>query len=271
MADVQDVLNTMVAQIAGWVYPNGTAQKPVYGSGVRVFSGWPLPAQLDADLPKDIAHVSVYTIPGVGRNTTRYAPSAHVGQIVAATLTLTAVGNVLTVGGAMPSPFALHNMAVLMGKTPYIYSVQPTDTPASIATALATLLAVDYPGTTSSGSTITVAGTAPTAVRVGTSAPVSREWERESRRFQVSVWAPDEATRSVISAAIRSALSKISFLVMPDGFGAHVVYAGDQLSDSGQKVRIYRRDIFYEIEYATTDQETAVVIVAALLNQQPLQ
>ncbi|MCQ0030386.1 hypothetical protein [Burkholderia glumae] len=97
MADVQDVLDTVAAQVAGFVYPNGTGQPSVSGKAINVFPGWPMPNQIDADMPTGVADVSVYATP-TERNTTRYQPKQKVMSIAAATLTLTAAGGTLQLG-----------------------------------------------------------------------------------------------------------------------------------------------------------------------------
>jgi hypothetical protein len=263
MADVLDVINTLVSQAAGYVYPNGTGQPSVTDTAINLFPGWPLPGQVDADMAQGITDVSVFA-PGVDRNTTRYRPAQKVMSIAEPTLTLTTAKNVVTVGGSMPSPFAPHNLAVLVGGVPFIYSVQSTDTLTSIATGLAMLLAVTYPGTTSSGPVVTLpSGTVPIVARVGTTGTVTTEWERQQELFQVTVWAPDFATRKTVGAAIRAGFAQIHDLTMIDGYGANIAYKSNRLSDEAEKTRIYRRDLNYEVEYATTTTQQLATVVAA--------
>ncbi|MDR6381828.1 hypothetical protein [Paraburkholderia caribensis] len=262
MADVQDVLDTVAAQIAGFVYPNGTGNPSVSGKDINVFPGWPLPEQIDGDMPQGIADVSVYATP-TERNTTRYRPKQKVMSIAAAAITLTASTGRLTVGGNMPSPFTPHNVAAIVGGNAFIYPVQPTDTLTSVATGLANLIAAKYPGTTNSGPVITLpAGVSASAARVGTTGTVTTEWERQAQIFQITVWAPDPATRKTIGAAIKGALAQIAFITMPDGYGARIRYHRNVLSDEAEKVRVYRRDLYYEIEYATTATKQVATVVA---------
>ncbi|WP_234775178.1 hypothetical protein [Paraburkholderia tropica] len=261
MADVQDVLDTLAAQIAGFVYPNGTGEASVTGKAINAFPGWPMPNQIDNDMPQGIVDVSVFPLPNE-RNTTRYTTKAHVMSVVVASLTLSVSGSTVTVGGEMPSPFTPHNMAVLIGHKAYLYAVQSGDTLTSIATALATLIAADHAGTSNSGPVITLgAGAVPATARVGTTGTTAVEWERQAQTFQITVWAPDPATRKTVGSAIKTALAQVAFITMPDGFGARIRYLRNTLSDETQKVRVYRRDLFYDIEYATTvEQQTATVV-----------
>lgn len=262
MADVQDVLDTVAAQIAGFVYPNGTGNTSVSGKAINVFPGWPLPEQIDSDMPQGIADVSVYATP-TERNTTRYRPKQKVMSIAPATITLTAGNGTLTAGGAVPTPFTPHNVAALIGGQAFIYPVQSGDTLTSVATGLANLIAAKYPGTTNSGPVITLpAGVSASAARVGTTGTITTEWERQTQIFQITVWAPDPGTRKAIGAAIKDALSQIAFITMSDGYGARICYHRNVLSDEAEKVRVYRRDLYYEIEYATTATKQIATVVA---------
>jgi len=263
MSDVSDVMNTVASQIAGFVYPNGTGQPSVTGTTINAFPGWPLPDQIDSDMPKGIADVSVYPVPNVETNTTRYRPKAVVMSIAEATITLVAGNRMLTVGGVMPSPFTAHNVAALIAGQAFIYSVQSTDTLTSIATGLGALIARVYPGTTNTGPVISLpSGLQATVARVGTTGQVTTEWERQKQLFQITVWAPDPVTRATIGTAIKTPLSQITFLTMPDGYGARIQYRRNALSDEAQRVRTYRRDLFYEIEYATTTTQQLATVVA---------
>lgn len=262
MADISDVMNVLAATCASYVYPNGTSEPSVTGGLIRVFEGWPTASSLDADLQDGVVNVSIYPT-GPENNVTRYQPKQLVQSVVTPTLTLTQNGNQVTVGGTMLSPYSVQNMAVIINGTPFIYPVQETDTLTSIATGLTALISPSYPGTNNDGPVITLpAGAIPSAVRVGTTGVATTEWERQKQRIQITVWAPDPTTRTQVSSAIRVALSQIAFLTMPDGFGARIKSAGSMLSDVLEKAKTYRRDLFYEVEYATTVAGSVTTIVA---------
>jgi len=266
MSDISDVLNVLTAQCSAFVYPNGTSQPSVCGSMVKVYPGWPTASSLDQDLQAGTVNVSIFPA-GQERNTTRYRPKQSVMSVAAATITLVSAGSTLTVGGAMPSPFTLHNVAALIAGQAFIYPVQASDTLTSIATGLSALIAAKYPGTVNSGTVITLpAGVRVTAARVGTSGQISTEWERQDQRIQITVWAPDPTTRTAVSAAIKTAFAQISNLTMPDGYGSNIKPAGSLLSDVLEKAKTYRRDLFYLVEYATTvTQQIATVVAAELI------
>lgn len=289
MADISDVENAIVSMLAQALYPNGTAQPSAANVPVKVYPGWPTASMLDADLlalsngTGGKLHVSVFPA-GQERNVTRYVPKAITISTVQPTLALSIAGGgvlnqfvlnygtldgpILMVGGVMPSPFSPHNMAVIIGGVPFIYPVQPADTLASIATGLASLISATYPGAVSSGNGVLLPpNVVPSAVRVGTTSVVGTEWERQQQRMQITVWSNTPQSRTAVSVVIKSELAKIAFLMMPDGFGARIKSVGGLTSDALQKANLYRRDFFYEVEYATTETETAYQVVAI----QPIQ
>lgn len=272
MADVEDVMNGLVAKCASAAYPNGTGNASVAGVDVAVYGGWPIASKLDAALLAGKVHVSVFPL-DMERNTTRYQRVWEQVSVGAASITLTAVGNVVTVGGSMPSPFSPHNMAVLIAGKAYLYAVQATDTLTSIATALGSLIAADYPLTTTAGAVITVAGAGgigafgePITCRVGTIGKSIREIGRQKRLFQITIWAPTPDTRKPLASALDAALRNTAFLTMPDGSAARVEYFDSPMTDNLSKSRLYRRDLRYFVEYATTEAFEAATVIVGRVN-----
>lgn len=266
MADITDVENSLVALIAQTLYPNGTAQPSVAGFDCAVYAGWPTSSRLDADLIAGKTHVSVFPTP-TERNTTRYPKDWETLAVTAATLTLAIAGQTVTVGGAMPSPFSVHNLAILASGKNYVYAVQAGDTLASIATALAALLAVDFPGTSSTGAVITCPVNCHLATaKVGTSGTSIREIRRQERVFQITVWSDTPAHRDTVIQPVDVALAATQFLTMADGTAARLIYKGSPITDNNQKAKLYRRDLMYTVEYATTQVKTDYQIAAATEN-----
>lgn len=268
MADLSDASRALVALIAQAVYPNGTGQSPVAGVGVRVYAGWPMPAQLDADLPQYIINVSVFprAVKPVDSAISKWRTVAPPLR----TITLSVAGQVVTVGGSVSTP---QNLALVIDGRAYVYSVQAGDTLTGIATALATQIVTDFPGTTSSGPVITISQGATLMLdfvnqvyqsatlheasispRVGGAATRQREVRRQDQEFLISVWANSYDSRDLLGGAVDSALAGINRITLPDGsFGTLRSRAlSNSWDDSAQKQRIYRRDLACWIEYSTT-------------------
>ena len=49
---------------------------------------------------------------------------------------------------------------------------------------------------------------------------------------------------------------------MPDGFGARLIYKNSMVIDALQKANLYRRDLNYHVEYATTVSKQRAAVIA---------
>lgn len=266
MADLTDVAATLVNVIAGIVYPNGTGSPSVAATPIVIYHGWPNPQQLDTDLAVAKCHVSVFPRPEE-RITTRYAPDWKPTTLNTSTLTLSIVGQTFVVAGAVPPAGNPHNVMAFANGKPYVYAVLVSDTLASIATALAALIAVDVPGTTSAGAVVTLPNAARlTAARVGVTGTSTREVRRQERLFQIGIWADTPTHRDAIAQTIDSVLAFTTFITLPDQSAGRLIYKNSLVSDLFQKDRLYRRDLMYTVEYGTTQTETETQITQEQLN-----
>jgi hypothetical protein len=266
MADLSDVEASLVSLIAQTLYPNGTGNPSVTGVPAVVYAGWPTASRLDADLlalstnqAGGKVHVTVYPTK-MERNTTRYMRQWQNVTLPAPTLTLTVSGQQVTVGGTVSTP---QNVMLMVGYRPFVYAVQPSDTLTSIATALATLVT----GSTNAGPVVTLATNAIlTAARVGASGTAIMEVRRQERVFQITVWADTPADRDATAKAIDPVLANIEFLVFPDTSAGRLIYKSSPVDDMVSKAVLYRRDLMYSVEYATTLVNTTTEITQTQLN-----
>ena len=301
MADVSDVCNTLVGIIAGTLYPNGTGNASINGVPARVFYGWPIPETLQADLAAGTCQVSIYPRADE-RNTSRYPTAWQTTVVNTATLSvasvagsisttpwnfsqssvnfgnasdtfsgITGVPSTVTIAGTSGGSSNPQNVLVTVNYVPYVYGVQTTDTPTTIATALTTLIAANVAGTTSSGATITL----PTGVvigrcAVGISGSSVMEVRRQEKVFQITVWANTPGNRDLMAQAIDPVLAQTRFLTLPDLTGARLIYKSTMETDDVQKAQVYRRDLFYTVEYATTVTQINTQILVTELTVLPL-
>ena len=263
MSDIIDVQNALVNAVAKSVYPNGTGQNSVSGFPVIIYAGWPTSSKLDADLIIGKSHVTVYPTQ-LERNTTRYNKDWQQSSISLATLIMTINGQTITLGGSVDVG---QNVMAMVNNKPYIYQVLITDTLATIAKALAALIAVDLPTTSAAGAIITFPNTARLiAARIGVLGVAIREVRRQIRTFQITVWADTPTKRDAIGSAMDIALTAIEFLTMPDSYAARLTYQNSHVTDNLQKAKLYRRDFQYSVEYATTQTEIETSITQEQLN-----
>ncbi|QOR55280.1 MAG: hypothetical protein SHS37scaffold220_49 [Phage 67_12] len=267
MADLSDVTAALVTLVAGVVYPSGIGQPSVAATDTVIYEGWPNPQQLDADIGVGKCHVSIYPRPDE-RNTTRYSPTWQQASINTATLTLTVNGQTITLAGTIPLASNPTNLSVFANNLPFVYAVLPGDTLATAATALAALIAVSIPGTVAAGAVITLPSSGLVEwVRVGVTGTSVRTVRSQERVIQIAIWADTPAHRNALAKAIDAALAVTTFLALPDGTGGRLTYKSTLPSDALQKTRLYRRDLLYTVDYATTQTETETQITQGQINE----
>jgi hypothetical protein len=263
MSDIIDVQQMLVSIIAQAVYPTGTSN-PSAVSGVPciIYAGWPNSDLLDPDLRAGKVHVTVFP-KAEERNVTRYSTAQQTITQITPTITTAISGQTVTLGGTVSTG---QNIALLVNGQSYVYAVQGTDTLTSIATSLATLL-TSIAGTSSTGPVLTVGSNGRIqAARVGSTGTVAAEYKRQERVISITIWSNSPANRDAFAALIDAALCQYEFLTMTDGYGARLIYKSSMVIDNQEKDNLYRRDLNYSAEYATTVTQTATAIVTEQIN-----
>lgn len=259
MADISDVENALVSTIAGVLYPNGTSQTSVTGVPTIIYAGWPQASQLDTDMAAFATgvgrlHVTIFPT-NTERNTTRYSTDFQEVTANPATLTITTAGQTVTLGGTVSTP---QNVALIINDLPYSYKVQAGDTLDSIAASVAALIS----GATSAGAVITIPVTGRIAsARIGSSGTIARVTRNQQRTMQITVWADTPDHRSATASVIDSALSAMDFLPFADGGQGRLLYVASHVDDMTQKANVFRRDLLYSVDYATTVTADATEVI----------
>lgn len=257
MADISEVLTTLADLIGGVVFPNGEGTPSISGSCVQVMPGWPIAQQIDAAMAAKPPITLISVFPLKGKDTTRYLTEFDELSVNTPTLTLTASGLNVTVGGTIPTASNPTNLVIFVNSVPRIYQARVGDTLSSIAAALAAMT----PGATSSGPTVQLPALSRLgAVRVGVTGQSTNIAESELRRFQITVWAATDALRNIFGKAIRQYFAPISRIDLPDGSQGNIMFVDDFLTDTMQKQAIYRRDIWYSVDYPTLQTLSATQI-----------
>jgi hypothetical protein len=245
VADLDDILIALTELVAGALYPNGPGSSSVVAPArVKVYPGWPVPNVLDTDLLAGNAHVSIYPRPEE-RNTTRYEGRYQENAITPPTLTAVVIADSITIGGVVSTPQAV--MLLVNGQA-YSHQVLKNDTLTSIATALAALI----PNATAVEAVITIIDAYQVSAQIITSGTATRTVRTQERLIQLVIWAPTPAIRTAIAKLIDPFLSDIKRFTLPDGSIARLIYRSSPITDILQKATIYRRDLYYSVEYATT-------------------
>jgi len=263
MADPSEILNVIAGQVAAIVYPNGTASPSITGAVVKVYPGWPVPDILQADIKNSGVHISIYPLPTERKLPTALGRPYRVIDSGNPTIETAVSGSAVTLSGAVSTP---QNVYFLIDGIGYHYSVQSGDSLASIATAMATLI----PGASNVGPVVTFPNAFEIIARVGGVGAAARELRRQTKDFMVTVWAPTPALRDTIGSAIDSALSISSDIQLSDGLPAFMVYARSMYSDASENYLVYRRDLVYTVNYATSQTISAPQVVAPVMTTNDL-
>lgn len=247
MADQSDVEAALVALASAALYPRGIGAASVAAVPCRVYRGWPNSAALDADLAAGIVNVSVFPVDGATRNTTRY-PDAWLSDPPPPTLTVSVAADAATFGGTAT---AGQLAGIAADGRSYVYRTQDGDTPALVAANLATLAGADY-FTTLTDATVRLPGARYLIARVVADSPALMDVRRQSQRFRIACWCSAPTIRDTVAGAIDGALAPVRFLDLADGTKGRLIYAGGATLDESQNATLYRRDLLYDVEFATT-------------------
>jgi hypothetical protein len=251
MADQSHVENALVTAITATLYPNGPTAASAIGPGavtIRVYRGWPVSTALHADLAEGIVNVSVFPS-GEPRDTTRYPSNWTVTTATTPTLAVSVAANVVTFAGVT----AAGQMAGLsVDGTTYVYLVQPGDTTALVAAALAAQLIAAGLIVQIAGASVTIPSATKLLARVEQAQTAYRETRRQRQSFRVSCWCPAPLLRDQIASAIDAAMAATAFLALADGTSARITLAGGATIDQSENAALYRRDLIYAADYATT-------------------
>ncbi len=253
MADQSDVEAALVARIVTALYPAGAEAGSVAGATCRVYRGWPNAAALDADLGAGRVNVTVFPDGSETRNTTRWPEQVTELPVVAPVLGVLVTGNTATFfGSAAPGQVA----GVMVDTQAVAYRTAEGDTPELVAAILAGMLRNPSDGrgrpAQVAGASLTVPGAGAVVAQVVADQGVVSEIRRQLQGFRVTGWCPSAASRDTVCGAIDTALAGVAFIDLPDGMAGNLRYLSTTVFDQSLNARLYRRDLLYSVDYATT-------------------
>jgi hypothetical protein len=246
MADQSDVEAALAGIAGGALYPGGIEAGCVVPRAIcRIYRGWPTRVALDADL----AAGRVGAVAGSAKLTTRYPDQWKVASAVTPALSVSVAGVVATFAGMAPVG---QLAALLVDGHAAVHRTVAGDTPASVAAALAAELTQVGIVASANGAAVTCAGANSVVARVTADQTATRETRRQQQHFVVTCWCADPAMRDAIGSALDAALSAIDFVGLPDGSSGRLLFVASAVSDRWEDATLYRRELTYSVEYATT-------------------
>lgn len=257
MADQSDVEAALAGIVEGALYPGGLSAPSVLGRVVRVYRGWPIGAALERDLAAGAVNVTVFPDAHRQANTTRWTDSWTKVEARVPGLTLTVAGTTVTIAGsAEPGQVA----GLLADGVAVVHRTEAGDTPQAVAAVLGAYLREHRPVTVA-GTMLVVPGAATLVGRVVADQLAQRETRRQRQVFRVTCWCPDPETRDLAGAAVDAALSSQAFIGLPDGTMGQIRFVSSVLLDQSQNAALYRRDLLFSVEYATTVAESLPAMI----------
>jgi hypothetical protein len=274
VADLSDITTYLVGVAAGAIYPNGSSQPSITGKDVRIYEGWPEPAQLDLDMAGQhlvgnppmpvtrsggpVTNISVFPMQGGVPEPYQILDATYV--IIAANygMSFTVVGTLITVTG-QPNP---GEYLTIIADRAHVFSASGNTT-ASILAQLLTSAQGPYPSASGTSSTLTIPANISLVVRQGGMGTLGKVTHRQEQYVMVSVWAPTPQDRKAVAAAIDNVIKQKITVTMPDTTMAKIVYNRTNTIDEQQLNTIYRRDLIYNAEYATLWEFPGFVITSA--------
>jgi hypothetical protein len=257
MADISDVENALVSSIAGLLFSTAyspysvqTSDKGLPGLGLRLMRGWPVDSQLVLDLKAGITTISVFSDPKVARNiTNRLMNTTTVNtEQVTPTMLATLSGNQVTFSGTTNTGQTI-GIGIRPHNGGYSYRLLNTDTPSTVAATFA----ANITGATANGAVLTLpALSSQIVVQLGGDVTTWTEVHRQQQIFMVTVWSPTVAIRDQLCGFLDPNLIHIRSLSFPDhSVSGPVIGAGTNIDDVVQKEYMWKRCLYYCIEYAT--------------------
>jgi hypothetical protein len=173
-------------------------------------------------------------------------------------LTVSGTDHIITVTG---TPGTGEYVTLIINKQNVYSAVGATG--AAIISALMSDILVQYPTATSTDTTITLPLTTfSLVVRQGGVGVMGKVTHRQRQSIMVTIWAPNNRARTILAAAIDNVLKQTNRITLPDTSQALICYNRTSINDDHQMTTIYRRDLIYDVEYATVEQFPGYVVTS---------
>lgn len=260
MADLSDVRDALAALATTACYPIGTGSPSVTTRQIAIGGGWPEPKDVDAAMTASTSIVSVYAMPGSAAKAEQVFEPPYVITPAAHGMTVSVSGLVVTVTG---NPFATEFLTAIVNGRAYSVIAGAGDTNTTMVSALRGQIAADFPGATVSGGAITLPASVYALIaRVGGYGTVGQLLHRQRQQFRLTVFAPTEADRKTISAAIDVLFKQTLRLSFTDGSQGIMTYANVIEDDTSERFGNFRRALVYDVCYGTLNTWQAAEITA---------
>ncbi|AQU86219.1 hypothetical protein B0W47_00705 [Komagataeibacter nataicola] len=265
MADIVSISRAIGRQMAAIVYIDGKGGGSVTGRPTKIRRGWLTQADYEGDeceLNRGVDFITVMDLQGGWRRIDEpLGRPWRQEATIPATVSITTNGSTATIAlqdGATPTGIVglriRSNGAAIPDRSVAAYVVQPTDTVARIAAALADQI----DGATSSGAIVSVPGATTLEGAVGAYAPAVRTARRQQQLFQVTVWSASTEARDALGTALDNGMAFIDWLTDANGSTFQIESRGSWNNDAAQNSGIFMRPFRFIVTYDTDMRENMV-------------
>jgi len=258
MASSDDVARFLAGRIAEVVYPGGRQLPGIVNAPVKIYPGWPVPGTLQQDIDNGSVHITVWPLPTERKISTALGRPCRVIAKGQPTLQFTVNGSFISVSGVAS---ALTNVRVSLNGKAFTFHFQAGTTAKQALSALSASL----PRSFTVLSSICILVAEHLSVYVTTAGTAVKELHRQIKDFQVTVWAPAPVLRDRIGSAIDTALAEQCQIDLDDGAPAQLFYVRQFDTDRSENWHVYRRDLIFSVNYATTQTITAPEVIRTVV------
>lgn len=253
-----DALDTLGVAISAAINAAQIPADPGLAPGQTV-EGWAVTTELTKILAQNGLNHLVVLWPLKSKNETIWnAEDTQISSPPTVDLTVTNEDGTLTFAGTIPAVYNVHIVFGTIGDV--LVQTTAAQTLDDLASAVAAAInAADLPGTSAeaSGAAVPVTSPFPFVCNIGGTGSVTQEIMRVSRLVQVSVYAPNPMTRTLIADAILGAIgtAKIRERIYPmsDGQALEVFYMDDDMREKAQSsYSAFEHHIWYRCRYPVT-------------------
>jgi hypothetical protein len=260
MVSLRQVAQTVAQLAASACYPNGISQPSITGALVRTAADDPRSVELDADLAAGGTFVRVLPQQGVSRPAAVSLSGEQEVVTPAATMSATISGTVVTFSGTVTAGWPA--MLVVNGIA-CAYAPTATDTLATVAAAMAALLAGTYPGTIAAGAMLTIPGATSIVAYFPTEGTTALALLRQTQGFAVTIFAPGPDVRDTVGNAVKLAIIQNPQLTLPDGTVGLLLFTAEYDNNQPSKELDFERVLLCQVEYDLAEVSSAWLVATA--------
>lgn len=260
MASADEVTRFLAKRVADVLYPGGAKLPGIVNAAVKIYAGWPERGALQTDLEAGGVHVSVWPLSAERRVNCALGRPYKMLARGKPTLQLRVTGSAISVSGIAS---ALTNVQIRLNGKKFFFHFRTGTTAEQVVSSLQ----LHLPHAFSMMGRVIITVVNHLSITVTTAGTAVRELRRQIKDFQITVWAPTPPLRNAIGTAIDAALSERCHIDLGDGVPAQMFYARQFDSDAAENWHVYRRDLIFSVNYATTQTisapevtETAVTV-----------